>query len=136
MRAKFINEDAVLLRILTPKSYLRVGKYKDLRIQEILDLNKTAYLRYFYYNMQGISFTEDILKQIGVIGDDYDYRIKKPGTDHELGEKVFNDKLKNYPAAAWRNVKGARMGTEISNVNLDKRKFSKTNMRAFNQGKK
>jgi len=66
----------VSLRTLTRKSLLWFGKYQGLSIQQIIDLRNQTYLRWLYYNYEGITFIEDILKQITIEGE---REIQKPG---------------------------------------------------------
>lgn len=72
--------DIIRLRVLSRKSYLGFGKYKDLSIQQILNFEKAVYLRWVYYNMESISFLPDILDEIHIKDNDI---INKPGKDPE-----------------------------------------------------
>lgn len=74
--------DIQLLRTLTGKSKLGFGKYYDSTIQELITLKHTGYLRWVYYSISGITFTDEILHTIGIHEDEY--RIKKPGVNPEL----------------------------------------------------
>jgi len=78
-------EGVVLLRKLAEKSKINFGKYKDLTIREILNLNHPNYIRWIYFNMSGLSFVDDILEEVKV---PEIYRIKKPGKNKELFEKL------------------------------------------------
>jgi len=68
--------DTIRLRTLTFKSMLLFGKYANLTVQNIVDSGKTLYLVWVYYNLDGISFNEEVLKAIGIT----EY-INKPGSD-------------------------------------------------------
>ena len=83
--------DVVRLRTLTEKSVLGFGKYSDYRVGDLLGLNKTVYLRWVYYHMSMISFTDDILKQIYIMDEGI---ILKPGKDADMYNKV-NERLWN-----------------------------------------
>jgi hypothetical protein len=77
-----------LLRLLTWKSKLMFGKYPELTISQLYIGHHTRYLRWVYYNLSGISFTDDILYKIGVVTDNRDSRIEKPGMNKDLCETV------------------------------------------------
>jgi hypothetical protein len=137
-----INElttEAPLLRKLARKSVLNFGKHNNRSVQQILDLKHPAYLRWVYYNKEGLSFLDDILKEIGIIGDDFDYQIQKPGIDPELGEKVNDMKLGNASVALKSHLKklkkGENLANQIRSKNVDKKIFSKGSMQSRNQGK-
>ena len=71
-----------LLRKLTEKSVFGFGKYNGLTIRQVLDLNHPQYLRWIYFNINEISFVDEILGEIKI---SENYRIKKPGANKELG---------------------------------------------------
>jgi hypothetical protein len=72
--------DVVTLRILTEKSVMGFGQFKDMTVRHVIDLRRGQYLRWCYYNMSGISFNEQVLKEIHIFEKEY---IKKPGIDPE-----------------------------------------------------
>ena len=136
---KVINEQissAPLLRTMTYKSKFNFGKYNNQTVGEVLRIGKKHYIRYVYYNLDGISFTDEILKDVGIIGDDFDHRIKKPGTDPELGQEISKEVIRKLPLKAKshykRMGKSAAVGKKIS----DNLAFSKGILQAKNQGKK
>ena len=67
------------LRKLSFKSKMGFGKYADLTVQEIINMQRTSYLRAIYYNLEGISFLDEVLEKLRIIGPDHDYTIPKPG---------------------------------------------------------
>jgi hypothetical protein len=81
---------AVLLRTLTRKSLMWFGKYEGLRIQQIIDLQKQTYLRWVYYNCNGVSFTKDVLEEIRI---KEDRRIPKPGICPEIHDKISQENI-------------------------------------------
>lgn len=81
---------AITLRKLTRLSSMKFGQYKDLRVQELLDLKRYRYLRWCYYCCSGITFTEDILEEIGIIK-----FIDKPGKDETFFEEECRIKDSN-----------------------------------------
>jgi hypothetical protein len=79
--------DVVRLRTLTAKSIIGFGRYRDLSVQQMIDIHKVIYLRWMYFNCFGISFTEDVLNRIGVFSN---LRIEKPGANTELWDKILD----------------------------------------------
>ena len=131
--------DVKQLRILTWKSKLGFGKYLDLTVSQIFMNHHTAYLRWVYYNLDGISFNDDVLYKIGVITDNRDSRIKKAGIDKIMYEQVesiyrkavvkkgFSKGLKKeWNESATRNLKTIEKEEGI--------KYSKKNLQWINQG--
>lgn len=135
--------DVPLLRILTWKSVIGFGQYKYMKIKDIYDLHHTQYLRYIYYNIAGISFIDEILEAIGIIAlPSIDYRINKPGTDHE--KQLLLDKHKFYQKVyVMGNATHAINNNKLGSKLLRKRTiceenilFSKGNLQRKNQGHK
>jgi hypothetical protein len=131
---KTIQEDAVLLRTMTDKSVINFGQFKGQTVGEILRLGKKAYLRYIYYNIEGLSFVDDILHEIGILTDKHDDRIEKPGKDPELGKKVEDGFAKHTPFRVKSHYKSKLKAREIGKSIVDKRQFSKGKMSWKNQG--
>jgi len=132
--------DTIRLRTLSWKSFLGFGKYKELSVQQIYDLGHTAYLRYIYYNMEGISFNEEILKAIHVINSKFDNRISKPGIDVELGIKIdhlmFDLRCKKMNPAHVINKNNKDVKLAIHRrLNYEKDHFSKAAMQRRNHNK-
>ena len=82
--------DVPILRTLTWKSTINFGTYRESTVQQVFDLKKTRYLRNVYFNMEGITFIDEILDAIYIKSFD---RIDKPGKDPEkckyVNEKIF-----------------------------------------------
>ena len=76
---------ATLLRTLTEKSVMGFGKYYDLIVKYLLDLNKTTYLRWCYFNSSKITFTDEILEKIHIPND---FKIEKPGKCPEKHDQL------------------------------------------------
>jgi hypothetical protein len=68
------------LRILTRKSKLGFGKWKDYTVQELLNLKKYMVLISPYYKLTSINYIEDILVELKITEQ---YRIKKPSSNKE-----------------------------------------------------
>lgn len=81
--------DTILLRKLTEKSIINFGQFDGWTVGKILDMQKTGYLRWIYYNYEGLTFTDEILEKMRVNLED---RIKKPGKNPELHEITTNEK--------------------------------------------
>lgn len=133
--------DVPILRTLAWKSILGFGKYKELSIQQIFDLGHTAYLRYIYFNVEGLSFSEEILKKIHVINELYDNKIAKPGTNPELGKKIdgimFNYHVQKEGNSA-HTMNMIRKGAKTRLVELkiyENKYYSKASMQRRNHGK-
>lgn len=67
----------VKLRILTRKSIPGFGVMKDLTIQDMLNSCQEKVLFESYYRLGNISFSQDILDELGITGE---YTIQKPGS--------------------------------------------------------
>jgi hypothetical protein len=80
----------VLKRTLTRKSILGFGNdsLKNLSVQAAIDLGKTRYLARSYFNLEKISFTDDILDELGIT---LEYRIEKPGTSEKKRTAYFEN---------------------------------------------
>jgi hypothetical protein len=61
--------DVVLLRTLTRKSIIGFGNYKDITVQNILDLRQHKVLLEIYYFFRNIDFMPDILQELFIIGE-------------------------------------------------------------------
>jgi hypothetical protein len=84
---------------MTRKSIFKIGKLRDLTIQKIIDLRKTEDLIQCYYLYTSVNYTDDILKELKIVGG---WVIEKPGSDKEL-LKLFKEKYfrkKNRVAGA------------------------------------
>ena len=79
--------DILHLRTMARKSVFEAGKHELLSVQQIIDINKQPYLGYQYYKRSRISFTIDVLEELGIVGK---LTIKKPGTNPEMYEEWKN----------------------------------------------
>jgi len=78
-------DNQLILRTLTKKTKLKIRKYYDKTVQDLIEGEQKDYLRWCYFNLEKISFTEDILKEIKI---PKKYYINKPGINKELGEEL------------------------------------------------
>jgi len=112
------------LRILTRKTKLRFGKWKDYTVQELLDLRRQKELISPYYKLTSINYTEDILIELKITKD---YRIEKPGTDREMYFKFISEN--GYYTK--HKLKG---GADI--MKIRSRPLSKAQLKSINQSNK
>jgi hypothetical protein len=129
-----LNEDTVLFRKMTLKTKFSFGKYRGHTVEDVIRLDHTAYLRGIYYDIEGITFTDDILEIIGVFGDNYDYRIKKPGKNSKFGKKVNNEKINRTGSGNQKRIKDMKRKIYTQYDNFDKKSYSKGNLQRWNHG--
>ena len=131
--------DVVKLRTLSRKSTLGFGQYADINIQQILNIEKKAYLRWVYYNIEGISFLPDILEEISIKDT---YLINKPGKNLEKHKELkFNilryryDKFGADVIYRQRSHNRKRIKTNLISSNKMRKKtyFKKSVLRSANQ---
>lgn len=92
-----------LKRILTYKSKLGFGKWKDYTVAELLALRKKQVLISPYFKLSSITYIEEILVELGITDE---FRIEKPSKNKEMylafikktkGFKIrTKDKMKPY----------------------------------------
>jgi len=112
------------------------GKHADCTVDQLLNLQKTLYLRWVYYNCSMISFQDEILRALGIKDE---WVINKPGTDPELYEELNTFKrgnVKGLDGVKWR----ARMKKKkrLAQFTFDKphrRVESRSKLQARNQNK-
>ena len=126
------------LRKLSFKSKMGFGKYADLTVQEIINMQRTSYLRAIYYNLEGISFLDEVLEKLRIIGPDHDYTIPKPGKNIEYGEEIYHKLMSDLSfkvksSIAKRHTKD-NLQKIISVQKADKNSFSKDNLTRVNHG--
>tara|TARA_R110000851_G_scaffold45193_3_gene110888 strand:+ start:428 stop:775 length:348 start_codon:yes stop_codon:yes gene_type:complete len=110
------------LRILTRKSKLGFGKWKDYTVQELLNLKKYMVLISPYYKLTSINYIEDILVELKITEQ---YRIKKPSSNKEEYYRFLKE----------NGYKLQETGIYGANVMKAKRKIlTKAQLRAKNQG--
>jgi len=124
-----------LLRTLTEKSQLKFGKYEYLTVREVLNLKHPQYIRWCYFNLDKISFIEDILNEVKI---PEDYRIKKPGKNSELGEKLDKEVWeRGYGLSKHINeivARKAQKGRLIAHAKRDSLQYTKNAMQRLNHG--
>ncbi len=126
--------NTIILRKLNYKSKLNFGRYENLTIQEIIDLHQTKYLRWIYYNINGITFIDEILNRINILKND---RINKPRKNPQLGLKI-DELLKHYSHMTNMDIRESNFRKKnkyTSFKNRDKKLFSKGALQRKNHGK-
>lgn len=99
---------AVLLRTLTLKSTISFGKYYNSTIEFIINSVGNVgkeYLRWCYYNIEGISFNDEILDILKITND---LRINKPGCNKILWEEKIKNHCKYTTKQGWQFIKASR----------------------------
>lgn len=132
-----INEeisDAVVFRKLAPKSKLTFGKHVGLSVEDIIRLGKKHYLRWIYYNIEGISFIDEVLQKIGIITSNNDYTIPKPGIDPEYGKEVEEMMVGRIPFRERQHYKTKLKAKAVGKKIIDAKKYSRGNLAWKNQG--
>ena len=127
--------DTIRLRTLTEKSIIGFGQYADLRVKDLISMNRTRDIRWIYYNCSMISFMPDILRWARIEECD---EIEKPGVDRELYKSV-NEYIEGFQAEYQREGAAKRAEKRIGRSkmtkrNIDKRYFSKGSMQSRNHG--
>jgi hypothetical protein len=132
-----INEeisDAVVFRKLAPRSKLTFGRHANMSVEDLIRLGKNHYLRWIYYNIEGLSFIDEILQKIGIITINNDYTIPKPGIDPEYGKEVEEMMVGRIPFKKRQHYRTKLKARAIGKKIVDAKKFSKQNLAWKNQG--
>jgi len=125
-----------LLRTLTLKSVLKFGKDYDKTVNDLLAFKENIKLAWYYFNYSNISFTEDVLMEIGI---GKEFRIDKPGKDPERNNQWYlhhkslvslEDRLYGYTLNRNKEKAAARLA-KIS----ESRQSKKIVLRSKNQYK-
>lgn len=126
--------DTIILRTLTEKSTLGVGKLGYLKVGELLKLEKNPYLRRIYFTYSGISFSPEVLQKIGIPDE---YKITKPGINPELCDKLNEEKQAGIGFFTRQHIRKRKKGTRIEHLGRVKAitSFSKRELQAINHNK-
>lgn len=130
--------DRVLLRTLTPLSRFDGGKYENQKVETVIKIDP-FYIRYEYFRMSKISFTDEVLTVVGITEK---YRIEKPSTNEEMFHKLNLDMVKSMTEDEkilhFRKKKESRMKKakidKSTRTNSDNRLFSKESLKSINNG--
>lgn len=114
---KFVKKimAAILLRKLTMRSIIGFGNYKDLRVQDLINLKRHKELLSIYYNLGGIDFAEEVKENCCITPE---REIPKPGKDNTayryfVGEALYDiiERDKSYYKADYK------LGFEVKHLN-------------------
>lgn len=124
-----------LLRTLTKKSYLKFGRYYDMRVGDLLTRQQHRILRFYYFNCDKINFIDEILNEINI---PEDFRIEKPGKNPELNFELNEIHNSNMSYKAKRHFEKVKKYSNLAEHRKIKHKEarSKSGLRDANQGKR
>jgi hypothetical protein len=127
--------DAVLLRKMAWKSKFNFGKHNGLTVQEVVNLKKNTYIRWIYFNLDGITFMDEILDHVRIPPE---FRIEKPGKEPEKQQELFLH-LSTYRSGLKRHITRVRskkrMRARYTNY-VASNKVSKAELQSKNHGHK
>lgn len=128
-----VNKRAMKFRVLTKKSFVGFGFFKDRTIDSMIKSGKTLDVIAMYFNLSHISFHEDLLAEFKITPD---WRINKPGTDRDklsqFLEAVYPEEYRiRYDAFVGKVRQGQRNALR-ANLNAT---YSKLHNRNYNQKK-
>jgi len=112
---------SILLRKLTKKSILKFGKFKDYTVGHLFGMKKQMELTSIYFNLSTITYTDDILDELGITEE---YRIEKPSKNVELYEDFMMMKY-------GKKQKSSKESKQIKTRNL---LFKKGLLQSINHG--
>lgn len=125
--------DVIRLRTLTRKSKIGWGMYKDRTVQEMIGSYKKQ-LAWLYYNVEWMTFTQDILDELGIKGK---WCIEKPGVDKKSYEArlrhILDFKYGDKVKFVMYNRKKRRQAKELLKAE-EESISSKARMMAYNHG--
>jgi len=114
--------NAVLLRTLSRKSVLWFGKFEGLSVQQIIDMKRGQYLRWLYYNCQGVSFLNDVLEEIRI--NEY-WRIKKPGIRPKKHDQLCQENRKKMSFKSKSHVdRVMRIRKHVKKIKTEKKEVT------------
>jgi hypothetical protein len=124
-----------LLRTLTEKSLLGFGKYADMRVGEVIALNKRPYLRWAYFNCSKITFSPEVLGKLLIAEDK---RIEKPGTQPGAERVIMEAIMENLPHDMKNHIahrsKCASIERKICNTGFILRNNTRHSLQRKNHG--
>jgi len=124
----------ILLRKMTRKSVFKEGRFTGYTVQKILDLDKPDYLIWTYFNIEKLTFIDEILDKLGIIKK---WRIQKPSIDKENGKKFIKllKKSTKYKKKYYEiDVERKKKERKKEVYSLFHNTASKGNMQSINHG--
>lgn len=129
-------EGYVKLRTLTRKSVLWFGKHEDRSVQQIIDLGRLAgvsYLAWLYYNNDKISFNDELLEELFIVGD---LILNKPTKNPLMYKRWKKENLNDQDYLdLYRDKKRESKFNRYSSNRNDSKNFSAQNIMNKNHGK-
>jgi hypothetical protein len=130
----------LLKRVLTFKSNIGFGDFKDFTVQQVIDVGKEYQLVKMYYNLDRIDFRQDVKDRLFLTKE---REIKKPSKDYTMtkkyGRNIVQDLINFRENRGLSNIGRAfniANGKAIANQNASvlRREGSKAKMTLKNQG--
>lgn len=130
--------DTVLLRTLTSKSILHMGRYENQKVDTVIEIDN-FYLATLYFLNDKINFTEDVLVRLGIYGN---LRINKPGKSKEKYHQfniiriaaMSDEEREEYFRQKYIERKQKAMAAIQRCKNHDRKAMSKGFLQRNNQG--
>lgn len=126
---------APLLRKLTRKSKFGFGEFWDDTVERFFERGRINRLAWYYYYKSNITYTDDILEEIGIIGD---LVIEKPSADGSKF-KIWKEKNKDLDSSKAEDSMKVVLNGKLANCRNHKnrrvRNPSKSKMQSKNHGK-
>lgn len=118
---------------MTEKSQMGFGKYKDMKVGEVLKLiTGINYLRWVYFCCSMVSFNGEILDKLNIAPE---WEIKKPGKDEKkYSEYVTHFYNQKVSLTAKRKRTKTQRQKNNNSFHRDMKYFSRGNMQSRNQG--
>jgi hypothetical protein len=95
--------DRQLHRIMTEKSIIGFGHFRDLRVGDLISNNQQKELIRMYYNLEKNDFSEDVKQKINLTGERI---IHKPGKNYDMYKKhiyqIIDDIIADSPGRIER----------------------------------
>jgi hypothetical protein len=101
---------------------MKFGKFKDLTVETMLGMRKVQELVSAYYKLSTINYTEDILIELGIVGE---WVIKKPSKDKDK----YYDFLEHINYQYKSKFKGA------DHMKSKTRSYTRGQLQGFNHGR-
>lgn len=130
-----IITDSISLRKLTEKSTLLFGKYRECKVQDLINSGQKQYLKWVYYNCSMITFNDEILEILKITPD---RMIKKPGVNREYYKEFmdqYNTKVRGIESIVFKaKIKKRLAAKDAQRRARGKIKYSRNSMQWKNQG--
>ncbi len=119
---------SVLLRTMTLKSKINIGKYKKETVEMLIGMRKQKDLISMYYKLTSVNFNEEVLNLLGITGK---YIIDKPSVNKEL----YYTFLKDTGYIKDKKQKKANRNKDMDKMKKQPSVFSKRSLQSINQGR-